>query len=139
MPDHLLDTGILIRHLRNRPGYHELVGRLADEGQLHIASFTRLEIIRGMRDHEREATFALLDALRTYPLDAKTADQAGEMILAWQKKGIAISGPDAVIAASALRCRATLVTTNPKHFPMPELTVLYVDEEGHLHPPIPAG
>jgi predicted nucleic acid-binding protein len=106
--------------------------RLADEGQLYIASFTRLEVVRGMRDHEREATFALLDALRTYPLDAETADQAGEMIRAWRKKGITISGPDAVIAASALRCQATLVTTNPKHFPMAELTVLGADEEGNL-------
>ena len=102
MADHLLDTGILIRHLRNRPGYRELVGRLADEGQLYIASFTRLEVVRGMRDHEREATFALLDALRTHPLDAKTADQAGEMIRTWRQKGITISGPDAVVAASAL-------------------------------------
>jgi predicted nucleic acid-binding protein len=132
MADYLLDTGILIRHLRNRPGYRELVSRLADEGPLYIASFTRLEVVRGMRDHEQEATFALLDALRTYPLDAETANQAGEMIRAWRKKGITLSGPDAVIAASALRCRANLVTTNPKHFPMAELTVLGADEEGNL-------
>ncbi len=130
MTDYLLDTGILIRHLRNRPGYRELMYRLAQEGRLYIASFTRLEIVRGMRDHEREATFALLDALRTHPLDAPTADLAGEMIRAWQRKGIALSGPDAVIAASAIRCGAVLVTTNPRHFPMAELTVMGVDEEG---------
>jgi predicted nucleic acid-binding protein len=138
MADHLLDTGILIRHLRNQPGYRELVGRLADEGQLYIASFTRLEVVRGMRDHEREATFALLDALRTYPLDAETADQAGEMIRTWRQKGVTISGPGAVIAASALGCQATLVTTHPKHFPMVELTVLGADEEGNLHTQTPA-
>jgi len=130
MADYLLDTGILIRHLRNRPGYRELMYRLAQEGRLYIASFTRLEIVRGMRDHEREATFALLDALRTHPLDAPTADLAGEMIRAWQRKGITLSGLDAVIAASAIRCGAVLVTTNPRHFPMRELTVMGVDEEG---------
>jgi predicted nucleic acid-binding protein len=130
MADYLLDTGILIRHLRNRPGYRELMYRLAQEGRLYIASFTRLEIVRGMRDHEREATFALLDALRTHPLDAPTADLAGEMIRTWQRKGITLSGPDAVIAASAIRCGAVLVTTNPRHFPMRELTVMGVDEEG---------
>ena len=130
MTDYLLDTGILIRHLRNRPNYRELMYRLAQEGQLYIASFTRLEIVRGMRDHEREATFALLDALRTHPLDAPTADLAGEMIRAWQRKGITLSGPDAVIAASAICCGAVLVTTNPRHFPMAELTVMGVDEEG---------
>ena len=130
MADYLLDTGILIRHLRNRPGYRELIYRLAQEGRLYIASFTRLEVVRGMQDHEREATFALLDALRTHPLDAPTADLAGEMIRAWQRKGITLSGPDAVIAASAIRCGAVLVTTNPRHFPMTELTVMGVDEEG---------
>jgi len=130
MADYLLDTGILIRHLRNRPGYRELMYRLAQEGRLYIASFTRLEIVRGMRDHEREATFALLDALRTHPLDAPTADLAGEMIRAWQRKSITLSGPDAVIAASAIRCGAVLVTTNLRHFPMRELTVMGVDEEG---------
>jgi predicted nucleic acid-binding protein len=40
MADYLLDTGILIRHLRNRPGYRELMYRLAQEGRLYIASFT---------------------------------------------------------------------------------------------------
>ncbi len=131
MADYLLDTGILIRHLRNRPGYRTLMHRLAREGQLIIASFTRLEVIQGMREHEREATFALLDALQTHPLDAPTADLAGEMIRVWRMKGVTISGPDAVIAASALRCGATLVTTNPRHFPMEELSVLGVDEEGN--------
>jgi len=97
---------------------------------LYIASFIRLEIVRGMRDHEREATFALLDALRIHPLDAPTADLAGEMIRAWQRRGITLSGPDAVIAASAIRCGAILVTTNPRHFPMTELMVMGVDEEG---------
>jgi predicted nucleic acid-binding protein len=132
MADYLLDTGILIRHLRRRPGYRELVSRLAAEGDLYIASFTRLEVIRGMRDHEREATFALLDALLTVSLDVATADLAGEMIRAWRSQGVTLSGPDAVIAASALRCEAALVTTNPRHFPMPELTVWQADEEGNL-------
>jgi hypothetical protein len=48
----------------------------------------------------------------------------------WQRKGITLSGLDAVIAASAIRCGAVLVTTNPRHFPMRELTVMGVDEEG---------
>ncbi len=46
MADYLLDTGILIRHLRNRPGYRELLHPLAQEGQLIIASLTRLEVIQ---------------------------------------------------------------------------------------------
>jgi len=132
MADYLLDTGILIRHLRRCPGYRELVSRLAGEGDLYIASFTRLEVIRGMRDHEREATLALLNALLTVPLDVATADLAGEMTRTWRKRGVTLSGPDAVIAASALQCGAMLVTTNPRHFPMSELVVWQAGENGEL-------
>ena len=50
MRDHLLDSGILIRHLRNQRGYPELVNRLSDESEIYIASFTRLEVVRGMQE-----------------------------------------------------------------------------------------
>ena len=132
MPAYLLDTGILIRHLRNRAGYHELVNRLNQGGDLVISAFTRVEVLRGMRDHERERTFALLNGFRTQVIDRTTADQAGEWIRAWQARGIILGGPDAVIAASALQVGAALVTTNARHFPMPELTVLSVDEDGQI-------
>ncbi len=134
MPAYLLDTGILIRHLRNRPGYHDLIRRLNKEGDLYISAFTRVEVLRGMRDHERERTFRLLNDLLTHPLDRETADRAGELLRAWQSKGVTLSGPDAVIAASALQVGAILVTTNPRHYPMPELTALAADDEGHVTP-----
>jgi len=134
MPDYLLDSGILIRHLRNMPGYHALLARLSEEGELVIASFTRLEVIRGLREHERAATYQLLDSLSTHSLDRETADLAGEWIRTWQERDVTLSGPDAVIAASARRCNAVLVTTNPRHFPMPEIAALGADEGGHLQP-----
>ena len=63
MPAYVLDTGVLIRHLRNRPGYRELLRRLNQEGDLYISAFTRVEVLRGMREHERKRTFALLDSM----------------------------------------------------------------------------
>jgi predicted nucleic acid-binding protein len=134
MPAYLLDTGVLIRHLRNRSGYRELVQRLNQEGDLFISAFTRVEVLRGMRDHERERTFVLLDSLATHPIDRATADQAGEWLRVWQSRGIFLGGPDAVIAASALAVGGTLITTNARHFPMLELVVLAADEEGRLSP-----
>jgi predicted nucleic acid-binding protein len=134
MPAYLLDTGIPIRHLRNRPGYHALVDRLNREGDLYISAFTRVEVLRGMREHERERTFLLLNALLTHSLDQETADRAGELLRIWQAQGVILSGPDAVIAASALQVGAILVTTNPRHFPMPELAMLAADKQGQLTP-----
>ena len=134
MPVYLLDTGILIRHLRNRPGYRELVHRLNQGGDLCISAFTRVEVLRGMRDHERERTFTLLDSFFTQVIDRDTADRAGEWLRTWQARGVILGGPDAVIAASALQVGAALVTTNARHFPMPELVVLSVDENGQITP-----
>lgn len=134
MPAYLLDTGILIRHLRNRTGYHELVKRLNQAGDLYISAFTRVEVLCGMREHGRQRTVALLDGFITQVIDRATADQAGEWIRTWQTRGIILGGPDAVIAASALQTRGALVTTNARHFPMLELTVLSVDENGQLSP-----
>ena len=80
MPAYLLDSGILIRHLRNRLGYHVLVKRLNSAGDLYISAFTRVEVLRGMREHERERTFALLDGFTTHAIDRATADRAGELL-----------------------------------------------------------
>ena len=132
MAGYLLDTGVLIRHLRNRPGYRVLLLRLNEEGELYISAFSRVEVLQGMREHERKRTFLLLDGLTTHPLDRGTADRAGELLRVWRSRGTNIGGPDAVIAASALQLGVTLVTTNPRHFPMPELSVLAADEDGQV-------
>ncbi len=132
MPAYLLDSGILIRHLRSRPGYHALVKRLNSTGDLYISAFTRVEVIRGMREHECERTFTLLDGFITQPVDRVIADRAGEILRAWQPRGVILGGPDAIIAASALQVGAALVTTDARHFPMPELVVLAADEDGQL-------
>ena len=132
MPAYLLDTGILIRHLRNRPGYPELIRRLNQAGDIYISALTRVEVLRGMREHERERTIALLDSFHTHAIDRATADQAGEWLRAWQARGVVLGGPDAVIAASALQVGAALVTTNARHFPMTELMVFAADENGKI-------
>ena len=127
---YLLDTGILIRHLRNSAGSHALLHQLNLQGRLCISAFTRLEILRGMREHERERTSALLNSLTTHTIDAQTADRAGLLIRFYQARGFVLEEGDALIAASALQANAIFVTTNPRHFPMPELAVLGVDTQG---------
>ncbi len=132
MSDHLLDSGILIRHLRNQKSYPQLVDRLSDEAEVYISSFTRLEIVRGMHERERKKTFGLLDSFKTIPMTGEIADLAGELIHSWRSHGVILGDADAVIAASALHDGLTLVTTNARHFPMPELAILQADEAGAL-------
>ena len=62
MPDCLLDSCILIRHLRRHQPTTALLSKLAMEGRVAIATMSRLEIVEGMREHEREGTMRLLDS-----------------------------------------------------------------------------
>lgn len=132
MPKYVLDTTILISHLRDLPGYRSLLKRLAEAEEVGISPISRFEVIQGMRDHERPATLLLLNSLTLYPLDADTADLGGELVREWRSRGVTLTGPDALIAATALRHQASLVTTNVKDFPTPDLNVFTVDKQGTL-------
>jgi predicted nucleic acid-binding protein len=132
MTDHLLDSGILVRHLRNYPAYVALTNQLAELGQLYIATFTRFEIMRGMREHEAEGTCRLVDSMVNLPVNPSVADLAGELVRTWQARGIVLGEGDAIIAATAMCFDLDLVTTNGRHFPMPELVVWQTDEQGNL-------
>jgi len=134
MSDHLLDSSILIRHLRNQKGYPQLVDRFSDQAEVYISSYTRLEVVRGIYDREHKKTFDLLDSFITIPMTGEIAGLAGELIRSWRTHGVILGDADAVIAASALHNGLTLVTTNVRHFPMPELPVMQADESGALTP-----
>lgn len=132
MSDWLLDTGIIILHLRDRPPFQGLLRTLALQNNLWIASITRVEVISGMREHERQRTTLVLNSLQSHALDAATADLAGELMRGWRSRGHTLHVPDVVIGASALHLGAALVTTNPRHFPFDGLRVYGLDGQGNL-------
>jgi hypothetical protein len=131
MANYLLDTNILIYQLRGNPTVSSLLLDLNQRGALAISAITRAEILAGMRPNEETVTLNLLDALLNLPLEAAVADRAGRLIYQYQRQGVQLSIADALIGATALEHHLTLVTTNAKHFPMPELQ-LYLVEQGRL-------
>lgn len=123
MPDYLLDTNLLILHLRRRPQATALLVEWSETSQLYISVVTRTEILAGMHPHEEERTLLLLNSLPNLPLTITIADQAGRLIYQYARQGVQLSLPDAHIAATALQHNLTLATSNAKHFPMAELSV----------------
>ena len=132
MTDYLLDTNILIRYLRKTEGYHNLLSTLAVGDWLCISTITRFEVVRGMRDHEREATFSLLNSFESQNVSTEIADAAGELVRSGRIRGITISEADALIAATAMQHNLALVTTNAKYFLMHNMIVYEADERGNI-------
>ncbi len=120
---YLLDSGVLIRHLRGRPEAVRLLRGLGKRERLAIASISRLEIYAGMREHEQYKTQKLLTRFVTYEMGAEIADRAGGYVREYRSQGVAFSVPDAIIAATAIQHGLTLVTFNPKDFPLPGLSL----------------
>jgi len=120
---YLLDTGVLIRHLRGRSEAIRLVRGLGKRERLAIATVTRLEIHAGMLPKEEYKTQKLLARFITHDLDADIADRVGDYIREYRAQGITLSVPDAIIAATSIKHRLILVTFNPRHFPMRGLSL----------------
>ena len=128
MADYLLDTNILIFALRSDPKALDFLDALERKKERAcISVVTRTEILAGMRPHEEERTLELLDSLENLPVDEAIADRAGRLIYQYARQGVQLSFADALIAATALHHDLALATTNPKHFPMPELRLHPLD------------
>ena len=124
MPDYLLDTGPLIRHLRNRKDATLLLTDLTRSGSLCMSVVSRMEIVQGMRDDQKQITYELFDSLQTLPIDADIADMAGRYLAQYRRDGITLYVPDALIAATAVVRSLVLVTHDRRGFPMPELRLV---------------
>lgn len=80
-----------------------------------------------MKEQERFQTQKLVSRFVTFDLDSATADRAGELVRHYHGRGLALSIPDAVIAATAILNNLTLVTLNPKDFNMSGLRLFPFD------------
>jgi len=115
MADLLLDSDVVIWHLRGRPDVVELVKSLAGRARIGVSAITRAEVMVGARPSEFAATVSFLDACETLPVDASAADRAADLVRRQRARGRTLALPDAMIAASALVGDVPLFTCNARH------------------------
>lgn len=115
---HLVDTSVLIDHLRGHQPASDLLVRARAEGPLQASEVTRLEVLAGMRPQEETQTRSLLSALRWHPVDERVAERAGELGRTWPPSHRGVDSADLAIAATALLLGARMLTMNVRHFPM---------------------
>lgn len=115
----LVDTSVLIDHLRGRVEARDLLHALVGGGEVVYGSaLTRTEILAGVRHGEEGATEALLGVVEWVPVGVEIADRAGVLAQRYLASHGAIDTVDYVIAATVESLAAELLTRNVKHFPM---------------------
>lgn len=100
----LVDSDVLVDHLR---GHHRL-SRGQDD--LHVSVVTRAELFAGRGTEERRIR-RLLEPMTDLPVDTAIAERAGRL-----RRTNSLRLPDALIAATALEHRLTLLTRNVSDF-----------------------
>ncbi len=115
----LVDTSVLIDHLRGRPAATERL-RAAVQANDELWSVTpvRTEILAGAREAERDRVEALFSVLRWLDVTTDVADRAGAFAARYLRSHPGIDVVDHLVAAATEVLGAQLLTLNVKHFPM---------------------
>jgi len=120
----LIDTNILIDHLRNKSEATDFLIENMEMGiRLSFSVITRIELFAGMKISEKRDIENLLMSMQPVPVTDDIAQMAGEYMNLYRKSH-ALTIPDAIIAATAKHENADLVTLNIKHFPMKDIDII---------------
>ena len=112
----IVDTDVLILHLRGNESVRSMLKEAAKDSLLSCSAVTIGEIHAGMRDEELEKTEKLLNSLAVIDVDRKIAALAGDYRRTIKSHHLELD--DCLIAATCVINRATLITCNIKHYPM---------------------
>jgi predicted nucleic acid-binding protein len=114
----LVDTDVLIAHLRGHPAARDWLRTAREQGILSASAVTLTELTGGMRSAERREVTRLLSALRLRPVTVAIARQAGMFMRSYRASHSGIGLGDYLVAATAGVLGLELATLNVRHFPM---------------------
>lgn len=124
MAKYLLDTTAIIDHLKGRREVTSFLERLGEQEEVvGCCCINITETYAGMLEHEREKTAMFIQGLFYFETTSEIAKLAGELKNRYARDGITLAVSDVTVAAIAITNNLILVTSNPKHYPMPELQI----------------
>ncbi len=110
----LFDTDVLIDHLRGKEGAQAALLKFTHEKN-YCSIITSGEILFGMKENEKTATFRLLESLEEISVEKNIIRAAYEVKR--RAKGHHLELYDCIISATALLNNQILVTRNARHYP----------------------
>ena len=114
----LVDSDVLIAHLRGLDSARDWLIDARTHGPLAISVVSIAELVGGMRSIERREVWRLLASFRAEPATEIIARRAGEMMRGYRRSHTGIGLGDYLIAATADVKGLQLATLNVRHFPM---------------------
>jgi predicted nucleic acid-binding protein len=113
----LVDSDILIAHLRGVPAARDWLLEARRRDRLAISVVSTVEIVGGMRSAERREVWRLLSAFKVEPATEIVARRAGDMMRRYRRSHAGIGLGDYLIAATVDIKGLELATLNVRHFP----------------------
>lgn len=124
MAKYLLDTTIIIDHLRGDKKVNYYLERIGQRGDIAGCCCINIaETYAGMRKKEKEKTDRFIESLYYFEVTKEVAKLAGELRQKYFKKGKTLATTDVIITATAIIYNLTLITKNVKHYPFSELII----------------
>jgi len=122
MNKYLLDSDIIIWHLRGRKEVTDMLKDLQRSGLPACSAISVLEVQLGVKTKDEEGkTNRFLESLKVFDVNMDIARIAAQLIREYKMKGVTMDIPDSLIASTCIFNDLTLVTYNKKHYPISEL------------------
>ena len=114
----LVDSDILIAHLRGVPAARDWLLEARRRDRLAISVVTTVEIVGGMGLAELREVWRLLSAFKVEPATEIVGRRAGDIMRQYRRSHAGIGLGDYLIAATVDVKGFELATLNVRHFPM---------------------
>lgn len=122
MSKYLLDSDIIIWHLRGRREITEMLKDLQRSGLPACSAISVLEVQLGVKTKDEEGkTNRFLESLKVFDVNMDIAKIAAQLIRVHKTKGVTMDIPDSIIASTCILHDLILVTYNRRHYPISEL------------------
>ena len=113
----LIDTSIVIAHLRAKERENSLLTKLYSTREVFLSSITLFELFAGAIDDEKVNDVKTLSQIfKILPFAEPEAEIAGKIFVELKSDNKLIDFPDILIAATSLANNCELATLNKKHF-----------------------
>ncbi len=116
-PHLVIDTSIIIDHLRKRNKRKSTLFHIVDDYVLHLPTVVEFELFAGATDAEkRQDIHSVLEFCTVLPLTSEIVQEAARVYQELKRHNQRIEIRDVFIASTAMMYAYPLMTFNAKHF-----------------------